>query len=94
VLRDAVESASNGLGDFWRQGALVIIDAADEAEGSANATDLLREARLLIHAVPALQVLITSRPSAPLTGVKEQVLMPLLDPEKARVLIGASKMEL
>ena len=59
-LRSTVEREAEGLGDIRTQGAAIIVDGVDEAEGSAE--KLLTEARILVNLWPKTTVILTSRP--------------------------------
>jgi hypothetical protein len=59
-LREAVEAEAQGLGHPRRQGAVVVVDGADEA-GADVAADLLDEARRLVIEWPRTSVVLASR---------------------------------
>jgi hypothetical protein len=69
-LEEKVLGLSTGLGNPKHQGALIIIDGADEA-GISTAYKLLDMARVISSAWPKTSVLITSRPMALFTSVEE-----------------------
>lgn len=87
TLKRAVLDAAAGIGDPLIEGAIVVIDGADEA-GLGAASRLLSEARVLTGTWPSTTVVMTSRPIATLSGIAEAVPMPELDESNALELMG------
>lgn len=86
-LREAAEKAAKGLGNPKIQGAVIIIDGADET-GLGPATELLNEARILVRTWPKTTIIITSRPIPNLIESEEAVQVPLLLEAEAHALIA------
>jgi hypothetical protein len=86
-LREDIEDAASSLGNPRIQGAVVIIDKADEA-GTSPAAELLNEARVLAGTWPRTMVVITSRPIPYLAEAEEAVQVPQLSETEAYALIG------
>ena len=86
-LRKAVEEESKKLnGDLNKQGAIIIVDGADEV-GTNEGIKLLDEARFLSEIWANTFFLITSRPT-PVTQVEEAIIMPNLIDAESYALIG------
>lgn len=81
-LKEFVTSASEGLGDPDRCGAVVLIDGADEAADGAAL--LLAEARELAHGWPRTHVLLGTRPLSQFDRIPEARKLPRLDDAQAR----------
>ncbi len=86
-LLSTLEAAAEGLGDIARQGAVVVIDGADEV-GAGAAGALLNQARVAAEAWIDMRIVITSRPLAPLERAEEVVRLPLLDEEGALAILA------
>jgi hypothetical protein len=85
-LKELVTSASEGLGDPDRCGAVVLIDGADEtADGAAL---LLAEARELAHGWPRMRVLLGTRPLGQFDRIPEVRKLPRLNDAQARRIVG------
>ena len=84
-LRSAVQEQAQAIGDPSRNGALIVIDGADEA-GSSAAKTLIEDAEALIEAWPATRVVISSRPLAAIKGYWEIVRLPLMSDSEANDL--------
>ena len=77
-LDKKVIEMSDGLGNPKHQGALIVIDGADEAGISAS-SQILEMARILSQTWPKTSVLITSRPLPIFTDTEEKIDVPSLD---------------
>jgi hypothetical protein len=86
-LTGACLRACEGLGDPRLQGAVVVVDGADEP-GVGVAGDLLRQARELSRTWPSTRIVMTSRPVSSLTDAQEAVSLPRLSAEEARELVA------
>jgi hypothetical protein len=85
-LQKAVEVAVSDVGNSQIQGTTVIVDGADEA-GTALASKLLTEARILVKAWHKTTVIITSRPIPSFDRVEEAVSVLQLSHEDAYALV-------
>jgi hypothetical protein len=85
-LLTEIESAAIGVGDLRRQGAIVVIDGADESTATAAGV-VLNQARVAVETWPHTRIVITSRPLAPLESAEERVSLPLLDETGALSLV-------
>lgn len=85
-LKELVTSASEGLGDPDRCGAVVLVDGADEAADGAAL--LLAEARELAHGWPRTRVLLGTRPLGQFDRIPEVRKLPRLDDAQARRIVG------
>lgn len=85
-LKELVTSASEGLGDPDRCGAVVLIDGADEAADGAAL--LLAEARELAHGWPRTRILLGTRPLSQFDGIPEARKLPRLDDAQARGIVS------
>ena len=74
-LQKAVETAVRGLGNPKTQGAIIVINGADEVISAAN--DLLDEARVLVRAWDNTTIVITSRPIRTLTEAQDVTQVPV-----------------
>jgi hypothetical protein len=90
-LQKCVLAASRGLGAPEQNGAMVVIDGADEAADGASL--LLAEARELVHTWPPTRIVLSTRPLTQFDGISEARLLPRLDDPQARevVALGAGR---
>jgi hypothetical protein len=86
-LREAVEAEAQGLGHPRRQGAVVVVDGADEA-GADVAADLLDEARRLVIEWPRTSVVLASRLLPYLSEAEEGWTVPPLTNDEAELLLA------
>jgi hypothetical protein len=85
-LKELVTTASEGLGDPDRCGAVVLVDGADEAADGAAL--LLAEARELAHGWPRTRVLLGTRPLGQFDRIPEVRKLPRLNDAQARRIVG------
>jgi hypothetical protein len=86
-LRRAVQSRAQAIGDPLRNGALVVLDAVDEA-GSSTAKSVIEDAEALIQAWPTTRVVITSRPLEAIKGSRGIVGIPITSDGAAADLVS------
>jgi len=86
-LREVASKEASGLGNPRIQGAMVILDGADEA-GIGPAAELLGEARVLVAEWPRTAVVLTTRPLPTLIGAEEAVQVAKLSEAEAHALVG------
>jgi hypothetical protein len=86
-LSSAVQDGVQALGDPSRNGALIVIDGADEA-GSSTAKTLIEDAEALIEAWPATRVVISSRPLAAIKGYSGTLKLPLMSDSEAADIVS------
>jgi nucleoside phosphorylase len=89
-LREAVEAEAQDLGRPRRQGAVVVVDGADEA-GADVAGDLLDEARRLVIEWPRTSVMLASRQLPYLGEAEEAWTVPPLSDNEAEMLVARIK---
>ena len=85
ALKDAVLTATAGLGDPARMGARVVLDGIDEA-GMTTARHFIEQARVLVRLWPNTRCLLTARP-LDMSDLPERVHMPLMELKEVKALV-------
>ena len=81
-LRNAVLTRAQMLGEPSQNGALIVVDGAEEA-GSGFARTVIEDAEALIEAWPTTRIVISSRPLEAIKGYPGTVEVPLLSDTEA-----------
>lgn len=82
-----VEQAVSEFGDLDTNGAIIIIDGADES-GISKATQILDESRILHSLYPKSKILITSRPLPSYDNQIETIPIPKLTEQESYALVS------
>jgi len=85
-LQKGVLAGSEGLGNPEQNGAIIVIDGADEAADGASL--LLAEARELAQTWPRTRIVLSTRPLTQFDGIPEARQLPRLGDPEARDVVG------